>query len=99
MARVKKLIDELKKEGTLSREKVSPNYLELVRIFPPQPIQSKKQYERALLLIEKLMTSIKSDGDKDQGVHLYLKSLGNLVSQYEENQYSLGRPFFFRYCL
>lgn len=86
MSTAKKLIETLKSD-IKSPPKASPTYLELVEVFPLQSISSKKQYETALKVIEKLIAHLNNEKAKDKGIGLYLKTLSELVSDYEMTQY------------
>ena len=87
MSTAKPLIDTLKEDVKGSKQKVSPTYMKLVEVHPLQPITSKKQHETALKVLEKLITYINEDGSGDKGVEIYLKTLSELVSDYEEAKY------------
>jgi len=86
MSTAKKLIETLKTD-IKSSQKVSPTYMELVEIFPLQSISSKKQHEMALRVIEKLISHTNIEKPKDKGIELYLKTLSELVNDYESSQY------------
>lgn len=87
MSTAKKLIETLKSDIKAS-QKVSPTYLELVEVFPLQSISSKKQHEMALRVIEKLISHTNIEKSKDKGIELYLKTLSELVNDYESTQYA-----------
>lgn len=87
MSTAKKLIDTLREDVKDSKQRVSPTYIKLVEVFPLQPIHSKKQHEMALKVLEKLITYTNEDKSNDEGVKIYLKTLTELVSDYEENQF------------
>ncbi|MCH2534882.1 MAG: helix-turn-helix domain-containing protein [Bdellovibrionales bacterium] len=87
MSTAKKLIDTLKEDLKDSKQRVSPTYIKLVEVFPLQPIFSKKQHEMALKVLEKLITYTNEDKSNDEGVKIYLKTLSQLVSDYEEKQF------------
>ncbi len=87
MTAAKKIIESLKIELKSSLHKVDPNYLTLVEIFPLQPITSKSQHHVALKVIEKLITMMNEEKNSDSGIETYLKTLSELVSEYETNEY------------
>ena len=87
MSTAKKLIDTLKEDTKGSKQKVSPTYIKLVEVFPLQPITSKKQHEMALKVLEKLITYTNEEASSDKGASMYLKTLSELVSDYEKNQF------------
>ena len=82
-----KFIDTLKKDIKSSMLKISPTYLQLVGVFPLQAISSKKQHEMALKVVEKLITHINEEKPNDRGIEIYLKTLSELVNDYEKNQF------------
>lgn len=87
MNAAKKLIDALKKDIKGSHQKVSPTYLALVQLFPLQSISSKSQHELALKIIEKLITHTNDEKHSDEGAELYLKTLVELVGDYEKSNF------------
>jgi len=87
MSTAKKLIDTLKEDVKGSNTKVSPTYMKLVEVHPLQPITSKKQHDTALKVLEKLISYANEDGSGDKGVEIYLKTLSDLVSDYEDTRY------------
>jgi len=91
MSTAKKLIETLREDVKGSKQKVSPTYMKLVEVFPLQPITSKKQHETALKVLEKLITYANEEGAGDKGVEVYLKTLSELVGDYEDNQYQSAR--------
>lgn len=86
MSAVKKLIETLKSD-IKPLKKVNSTYLELVEIFPLQSISTKKQHGVALQVIEKLITYVNLESPKDKGVVLYLKTLTELVNDYESEHF------------
>src|SRR5439155_22026723 len=62
-------------------------YLDLVRQFPPRPIRSERDLDRATRVIDALIDrpSLSSD-EKD-----YLNVLSDLVEAYEEERYPMAR--------
>jgi HTH-type transcriptional regulator/antitoxin HigA len=91
MSTAKKLIDTLKEDVKRSQQKVEPTYLELVEVFPLQTISSKNQHGTALVIIEKLITFINDKQPDDKGIEIYLKTLTELVGDYETNQFTIGK--------
>jgi HTH-type transcriptional regulator/antitoxin HigA len=87
MNAAKKLIDALKQDIKGSHQKVSPTYLALVQLFPLQPITAKDQHELALKIIEKLITHTNNEKPSDEGAELYLKTLVELVGDYEKSNF------------
>jgi HTH-type transcriptional regulator/antitoxin HigA len=87
MSTAKKLIETLREDVKGTKQKVSPTYMKLVEVYPLQPITSKKQHETALKVLEKLITYANEEGSGDKGVEVYLKTLSELVGDYEDNQY------------
>lgn len=84
MSAAKKLIEDLKADVKSFRRRVGATYISLVRVFPLQPIRSKSQHDLALIVIEKLIAYSSSKKHPDDGVDLYLKTLVELVSDYEK---------------
>ena len=90
MSTAKKLIDTLKADVKGSHQKVNPTYMKLVEVFPLQPIDTKSQHEVALRVLEKLITYINEEKPDDEGVEVYLKTLTELVGDYERGQFKTG---------
>lgn len=90
MSTAKKLIDILKEDVKGSQNKVDPTYFKLIEVFPLQTITSKSQHEIALKVVEKLITFINDEQPGDKGVEVYLKTLTELVGDYERTQYKTG---------
>ena len=61
------------------------NYLELVRGFPPRPIRSESELDRAIEVIDSLVAR----DDLDSGQEDYLDVLGDLVHKYEAEHYPI----------
>lgn len=55
-------------------------------------IENEKQYEGALKRVEELMLSIPENTPKDYPEMVELELLGNLVADYEEEYYPIGKP-------
>ncbi|MGE4131309.1 MAG: type II toxin-antitoxin system HigA family antitoxin [Bdellovibrionales bacterium] len=64
--------------------------MKLIEVFPLQTITSKNQHEVALRVVEKLITFINVEQPDDKGVEVYLKTLAELVGDYERTQYKGG---------
>lgn len=90
MSTAKKLIDTLMEDIKGSGEKASPSYMKLIEFFPLQPIASKSQHQLSLKIIEKLISFQNDSSSADEGIELYLKTLAELVGDYENKQY--GTP-------
>ncbi len=88
MSTAKKLIETIKQDVKGSHQKVSPIYIALVEVFPLQPISSRSQHELALKIVEKLITHTNEEKHPDDGVELYLKTLVELVGDYERVRYA-----------
>jgi HTH-type transcriptional regulator/antitoxin HigA len=87
MSTAKKLVDTLKEDIKGSHQKVGSTYLKLVEVFPLQPITSKSQHETALKVLEKLISYINEEKSPDEGAEVYLKTLTELVGDYEKSHY------------
>lgn len=87
MSVAKNLIQSLKEETKASGNKVSSSYLELVELFPLQPITSEKNHKIALSVVEKIITFIATDKKPDEGINIYLKTLADLVDDYESEKH------------
>jgi HTH-type transcriptional regulator/antitoxin HigA len=87
MSVAKNLIQSLKKETKAGRTKVSSTYLELVGLFPLQPITSEKDHRIALSVVEKIITFIATDKNPDVGINNYLKTLSDIIGHYEEEKF------------
>src|ERR1035437_5172200 len=92
MSIAKKLMDTLKEDIKPSRIKVSDSYMQLVELFPLQSITSKGQHDGALKVIEKLISFINSANPTDEGIKVYLKTLSELVSEFEKENYKSVVP-------
>lgn len=90
MSTAKKLIDTLKEDVKGSHQKVDPTYMKLIEVFPLQTITSKSQHEVALKVVEKLVTFINDEQPDDKGVEVYLKTLTELVGDYEHTHFKTG---------
>lgn len=90
MSTARKLIDTLKEDVKGSHQKPDPTYMRLIEIFPLQLISSKNQHEKALKLVERLVTFINNEKPNDNGAEVYLKTLIELVREYEHNHYKTG---------
>ena len=87
MSAAKKLIDNLKEDVKNSPHKVNPTYMNLVEVFPLQPITSKSQHEMALKVLGKLIAFTNQEKPVDEGAEVYLRTLVELVSDFEKQQY------------
>ena len=87
MSVAKNLIQSLKKETKASDNKASSSYLELVELFPLQPITSEKSHKIALSVVDKIITFIATDKNPDEGINIYLKTLADLIEDYESEKY------------
>lgn len=87
MSTAKKLIDTIKDDVKGFSQKMSPTYIKLVETFPLQKITSKRQHETALKIVGKLITYINEKSSKDKGLEIYLKTLSDLVGDYEKSQF------------
>src|SRR5436190_1634649 len=87
MSTAKKLIDTLKEDVKGSHQKVNSTYMKLVEVFPLQPMTSKRQHEVALKVLEKLISYINEEKSSDEGAEIYLKTLTELVGDYERVQF------------
>ena len=85
MTAVKKIIDSLILDLKAYTHKVDPTYLKLVEIFPLQAITSKAQHAAALKVVERLITLLNKEANS--GAEVYLHTLSELVSDYEQNAY------------
>ena len=55
MSAAKKLLDTLKEEIKSTGHKIGRTYIQLVELFPLQPMTSKEQHKKALIVIEKII--------------------------------------------
>lgn len=85
MTAAKKIIDSLKIDLRNHPYKADRSYLKLIEIFPLQPITSKAQHNMALKIVEKLIILLNKE--KEPGVEIYLQTLSELVSDYEQSEY------------
>lgn len=90
MVIAKKLIESLREVTRGSRTKISSTYFELVTLFPLQPIASKNDHTVALSVVEKIITFIATNKNPDEGINIYLKTLSDLISDYEDQKFKLS---------
>jgi antitoxin component HigA of HigAB toxin-antitoxin module len=88
MSTARKLIDSLKANVRPSSPKADTTYLQIVELFPLQPIVSKGQHAVALKVVENLISYLNEA--KDGGAEMYLATLAELIKDYEQNQYKSG---------
>ncbi len=88
MSTARKLIDTLKANVKASSPKADTTYLQIVKIFPLQPIASKGQHTMALKVVENLISYLNEA--KDSGAEMYLMTLAELIKDYEQNRYKSG---------
>ncbi len=92
MSIAKKLIETLKEELPSSKMKAHDSYIQLVELFPLQPITTKAQHATALRVIEKLISfgDAATINTKDDGINIYMNTLSELVADYEKDHYKSG---------
>lgn len=90
MAVPQKLIESLKEITKTSNSKISLIYLELVELFPLQSITSENDHKIALTVVEKIMNFLVSEKNPDEGIRVYLKTLSDLISNYEDSKFKSG---------
>ncbi len=88
MNTARKLIDSLKANVKTSSPKADSTYLQIVELFPLQPIDSKGQHAVALKVVENLISYLNEA--KDGGAEMYLMTLAELIKDYESNHYKNG---------
>ena len=93
MSLAKKLIQSLKEETKSSGNKVNSSYLELVELYPLQPITSDKNHKIALSVVEKLIDFVANDKKPDEGINIYLKTLVGLIGDYESENYKFSAVY------
>lgn len=87
MSTAKNLIQSIKEETQSACSKISDTYLELVELFPLKPIESEKDHKIALSVTEKIMNFLLTEKNPDEGIRIYLKTLSDLVSDYESAKF------------
>lgn len=90
MSTAKNLIQSIKEETKSARSKISGTYLELVELFPLKPIESEKDHKVALSVVEKIMNFLVTEKNPDEGIKIYLKTLSDLISDYEGSKFKTG---------
>lgn len=90
MGIAKKLIQSLREEIKASENKVTSSYLELVELFPLQSITSERNHKIALSVVDKIITFIATDNNQDEGINVYLKTLVDLIDDYEREKYKIS---------
>ena len=72
------------KAGTKTRpDRSSPEYLALLRSFPPRPIRGDDQHRRAVEVVNRLLDRPALSPDEED----YLDVLGLLIADYEDAIY------------
>lgn len=66
---------------------VDKTYLDLVSIFPLVRIESEKQNERALDILEKLSTYVNQTNKPLKGVLQYVGTLSGLIADFESREF------------
>ncbi len=90
MSAAKNLIKSIKEETKSTRSKISDTYFELVEFFPLGTIESEKDHKIALTVVEKIMNFLVSEIKPDEGISIYLKTLSDLISDYENLKFKSG---------
>jgi HTH-type transcriptional regulator/antitoxin HigA len=90
MSTAKNLIQSIKEEIKSARSKISDTYLELVELYPLRPIESEKDHKMALSVVKKIMNFITIEKNPDEGIKIYLKTLSDLISDYEDSKFKFG---------
>jgi HTH-type transcriptional regulator/antitoxin HigA len=90
MSAAKNLIQSIKEETKSARSKISDTYLELVELFPLKPIETEKDHKIALSVVEKIMNFITTEKNPDEGIKIYLKTLSDLIGDYEDSKFKSG---------
>jgi HTH-type transcriptional regulator/antitoxin HigA len=90
MGLTKELLETLKGEIRPSQNKIGTSYMQLVVLFPLQPITSKELHKVALTVIERLIVAAKFLKQEDDGIRVYLKTLAGLVADYESKNSKTG---------
>ncbi len=70
----------------------NPIYLDLIRRYPPRPIESKQMHKQFTRLTSRLMTLLQDElPAKDRkGIERYLKVLIPLIEAFEKKHYPMG---------
>lgn len=87
MNTAKKIIESLKSDLKSSLHKTDPTYLELVDLFPLQPITTKEQHGLALKVVEKLISLTNKEKNIEPGIATYLQTLSDIITDFEKNEY------------
>jgi HTH-type transcriptional regulator/antitoxin HigA len=61
-----------------------------VELFPLRTIESEKDHKIALSVVEKIMNFLVSEKNPDEGIRIYLKTLSDLISDYEDSKFKSG---------
>jgi HTH-type transcriptional regulator/antitoxin HigA len=64
-----------------------------VKVFPLQPIETKARHEVSLKILEKLISYTNDEKAKktdEKGIEIYLKTLTELVAEYEREEFKAG---------
>ncbi len=61
-----------------------------MELFPLGTIESVKDHKIALSVVEKIMNFLVSEKNPDEGIRIYLKTLSDLISDYEESKFKSG---------
>lgn len=87
MSLTKILIQSLKEETEIGHSKINSSYFELVELFPLQPITSGSEHKTALSVAGKIITFMATNKNPDEGINIYIKTLSELISDYEKGRY------------
>jgi len=90
MSLAKNLVKSLKEETEMNPSRVNSSYLELVGLYPLQPITSEKDHKIALSVAEKIITFSALEKKQDEGISIYLKTLSELIHDYERVKYKFS---------
>lgn len=91
MSSAKKIINFLKNDVELPCPQTSELYLELVKFFPLQKINTKKQYELAMKVLTSTISYSNEHNDKNKDIELYITTLSDLIANYEKQNFKVEK--------
>jgi len=90
MSTAKNLIKSIKEETKSIRSKIDDTYLELVELFPLRSIETEKDHQIALSVVEIIMNFLAHEKNSDEGIRIYLKTLSGIISDCEDLKFKSG---------
>jgi HTH-type transcriptional regulator/antitoxin HigA len=87
MSKTKFLIQAIREITNEVNSQVGTTYFELIKVFPLKSVESEKDLKIALTVVEKIMNFLVTEKNPDDGIKVYLKTLTDLISDYEDSKF------------